>query len=154
MFAFISDILGGLEYVYDLRNTYNIASANMSIASINFTSIWWREAFTSSVVKIIEDLNDANSADFMDFFAPGSDIYSSMPNEDYNAMSGTSMASPHVAGAWAVIRQAFPNATVDEIKNALADSGTLIYDTRDGVGGPVKPRIDISAAINTLSQAE
>ena len=51
--------------------------------------------------------------------APGTSIRSSIPNNNYGSMTGTSMAAPNVAGLVALLRQKNPNATVEEIKNAI-----------------------------------
>ncbi|MCI0330047.1 MAG: S8 family serine peptidase [candidate division Zixibacteria bacterium] len=70
--------------------------------------------------------------------APGSFIYSSIPGNLFSVFTGTSMASPHVAGAVALLRQHNPNATVDAIKSALALSATDVEapgpDTISGFG--------------------
>src|SRR5690606_18069149 len=50
----------------------------------------------------------SNGATTLDLLAPGGYIRSSVPNGSYAWMGGTSMAAPHVAGAWAVLRQARP----------------------------------------------
>ncbi len=51
--------------------------------------------------------------------APGVDVYSSYPGNNYVRFNGTSMAGPHVAGIVALMRQANPNAEVREIKSIL-----------------------------------
>jgi len=48
--------------------------------------------------------------------APGVDIYSAVPGNTYENMSGTSMATPHVAGVAALVKAAIPSATGAQIK--------------------------------------
>lgn len=55
----------------------------------------------------------------VDLAAPGVSILSTYPNNRYVALSGTSMATPHVAGVAALAWSVAPNASVAEIKNAL-----------------------------------
>jgi len=88
-----------------------------------------------------------NSAD-LDLLAPGSPITSSVPGGGFDTLEGTSMAAPHVAGAWAVYRQAHPTATVDETLAAFVDTGVAIADWR---GGPTKPRIRVGSAVGIES---
>jgi hypothetical protein len=59
------------------------------------------------------------------------------------------MASPHVAGAWAILKQAKPSATVNEVLQAFTDTGVLITDTRAG-GVTTKPRIQVDLALLAL----
>lgn len=56
--------------------------------------------------------------------APGVNILSCYPHNEYRLMSGTSMAAPFVAGAVAILRQYNPDATTDEIKQALLESAS------------------------------
>ncbi|MDH3652351.1 MAG: S8 family serine peptidase, partial [Saprospiraceae bacterium] len=58
----------------------------------------------------------------VDLFAPGHEIYSTAPDGNYQAASGTSMASPVVAGVAAIIRAHFPNLKAKEVKSILTES--------------------------------
>jgi serine protease len=58
------------------------------------------------------------------------------------------MAAPHVAGAFAVLRQAKPSASVTEILSAFQSTGVPITDSRNNV---IKPRIDVKAAFEALA---
>jgi subtilisin family serine protease len=91
----------------------------------------------------------SNVAPFLSLFAPGDEIISAYPGGQFAVASGTSMASPHVAGAWAILKQAKPGATVDEVLQALTDTGVLITDTRAG-GVTTKPRIQVDLALLAL----
>jgi subtilisin family serine protease len=71
----------------------------------------------------------SNSSAVVDFFAPGVDITSSVPGGGFTSFDGTSMATPHVAGAWAIAKQVDPNATVTEVENALDGTGKPVTDT-------------------------
>jgi subtilisin family serine protease len=57
-----------------------------------------------------------------DLVAPGANIISAMPGGSYQAMDGTSMATPHVAGLAALLFEAVPKATVTEVERAIFDS--------------------------------
>ena len=87
----------------------------------------------------------SNSASFLSLLAPGTSIYSSVPGGGYAYMNGTSMAAPHVAGAWALLKQKTPSASVDSVLSALKQTGTPVKDTRVA-GGVTKPRINIADA--------
>jgi len=59
----------------------------------------------------------------VDMGAPGSAILSTIPGGDFASYSGTSMATPHVAGAAALVLSINPNLTAIELKQLLMDSG-------------------------------
>ena len=60
----------------------------------------------------------------VDLFAPGMGIYSTMPNDEYAQLQGTSMAAPVVAGVAAVIRSVYPKLTAEQVKEAIMKSVT------------------------------
>jgi subtilisin family serine protease len=62
----------------------------------------------------------------VDVFAPGSDIYSTIPNNNYQSFDGTSMASPAVAGIAALLRSQYPGLTASQVKHIIMDSGLLL----------------------------
>lgn len=173
--AYDSDIISGLEHVYNLRSTYNVASVNLSLGGGAYTSTEQCDADNAATKAAIDSLRAAgiatviasgneyytnkmsspgcissaisvgattksdaiasysNSAPFLKLLAPGSSIYSSITGGRYEYLSGTSMATPHVAGAWAVLKSVKPDATVDDIYNALDGAGKKILDSRNGV---------------------
>ncbi len=73
-----------------------------------------------------------------DISAPGGQIDSSVNQNSYDKMSGTSMATPHVAGGIAIAKQyvesKFPNVTGEEkhrlVKNLLMSTATPFFDTK------------------------
>lgn len=98
----------------------------------------------------------------VDVFAPGGQIYSTVPNNDYEYNSGTSMAAPAVSGVAALIRSHYPKLTASQVKRIIMDSG-LAPKAKVILGGDntkTAPLADISTsgkmvnAYNALIMAE
>ena len=91
-----------------------------------------------------------------DVTAPGVDILSSLPGNTWSAhdWSGTSMATPHVAGAAAILKERHPTWTVAQIKSALTTTGDPVRAAGGakeiGVNREGGGRIDIPRADNPL----
>ncbi|MCL4252002.1 MAG: S8 family serine peptidase, partial [Anaerolineae bacterium] len=187
--AFDTEIMLGLEWVYNQRSTYPIASTNMSLgtadhiptdcssmhpalaalitqlqaaniatvaASGNYggnTGVAFPACIAPMVNVAATDKSDV-VASFsqlganLDFGAPGLNITSSVPGGGFGIKNGTSMAAPHVAAAWAILRQAQPSATVQQIYDALANTSVVL--TRSSDGGTVR-RINIGSAASALA---
>lgn len=185
--TYSSDYIAGLNRVYDLRNTYNIAAANMSLGGGKWTSQATCNADNASIQTAINTLRGAtigvavssgnsgysngmgrpacvsaatsvgsvsstdsvagssNAASFLDLLAPGVSIYSVNSNGGFTNKSGTSMAAPHVAAAFAILKQADSGATVTEMENALKGNGFMVYDPKIGLNFP---RIRLSMALD------
>ena len=152
--SYTSDQIHGLERVYALRSSFNIAAANMSLGGGQYSSncdgdptktiidnlratgiatviasgnskyrtAMGAPACISSAISVgatcdsaiasvgctaVDDVPSySNIAPFISLLAPGSLISSSVPGTNaFASWHGTSMATPHVAGAWAVMKQ-------------------------------------------------
>ncbi len=101
----------------------------------------------------------SNMHPVVDLLAAGRNMDSSVPDDAYDSKSGTSMATPQVTGAFAVIKAMRPAWTVDEIQNHLAVTGVPVTDTRppspaDAMSGITRPRIQLDLAVASLLTAD
>jgi subtilisin family serine protease len=84
-----------------------------------------------------------------DISAPGEDVYSADKNGRYSTKSGTSMASPHVTGAVALLKQARPNLSAQQLQEVLMkssqDLGLPGMDPNFGQG-----RMDVLQSLKTI----
>ncbi len=128
-----------------------VAAAGNSGSTTSLTS----PACISSVVSVGATTDaDAvasysNVAPFLSLLAPGTSIRSSVPSDGYQTMSGTSMAAPHAAGAWAVLKQVRPEASVDELLAVLDSTGLPV--SADGSPELTFSRIQLGLAVETLA---
>ncbi len=86
----------------------------------------------------------SNSSNYLSLLAPGVGIRSSVPGGGFGFMSGTSMAAPHVAGAFALMKQAHPNAGVSAIVTRMRQTGKPVSDPKSGF---TTPRLNVDRAI-------
>ena len=129
---------GGSDGISDNNDIYanypsNYANSNV-IAVASITSTGALSSFSNY------------GAVSVDLGAPGSSILSTLPGNQYGTYSGTSMATPHVTGALALMAAAAPQATAQQLKDALLQS-TVATSSLSGKtlsGG----RLDVVAAIN------
>jgi subtilisin len=182
--SYPSDQLAGLNRVFELRETHNIAAVNISIGGGAFTAHCDSDPLKSAIdnllgvdiATVISSGNDgwsnavaspgcistaitvgatddadnvwssSNAAPMVDLLAPGVGIRSSVPGGAFGFMNGTSMASPHVAGAIAVMKARSPLLTPTWAEFWLKTTGKPVNDA--GVpGGLVKPRVQVLKAI-------
>jgi subtilisin family serine protease len=89
-----------------------------------------------------------NSGSALDIIAPGAPITSDYLNGGLAMFYGTSQASPTAAGVAALMLQAAPNLTPNQIEATLKSTGTLITDTRNGLQFPL---INALAAVQAFT---
>lgn len=97
----------------------------------NFKSTTDEKPFVNNMIVVGSNTNDANALKssfsnynkkMVDVFAPGSEIYSTVPDGKYEYLQGTSMASPVVAGASAVLLAYMPNLKPEQIIESLVNT--------------------------------
>ena len=87
------------------------------------------------------------SWDRVQIFAPGANITSTIPDNQYAANDGTSMAAPFVSGAAALLWSQYPAATLPQIKQALLSSSTFSRDYVNATQG----RLNVNQALIELA---
>ncbi len=138
--------------------TYVVAAGNDSENAANSTPAAYDEVITVSALADFNgqpgggapstcrsDVDDtfANFSNYgadVDLIAPGVCINSTWMLGGYNTISGTSMASPHVAGGAALYAATHPTATPAAVKSALQSAGTLDWNNTDD-GDSTKERL-------------
>ncbi len=115
--------------------------------------------YEACIAVISTDSDDSRSSfsdygDLKDIAAPGGSIYSTYYNGGYHTLSGTSMASPVVAGVAALVLSVNPDLSVDEVKNILYTTARDLGDPGkdDDYGwGIVNAEAAVNAALATLN---
>ncbi|SDK78614.1 Subtilase family protein [Salinimicrobium catena] len=89
-----------------------IANNVLTVGALNYT-------YGSNMIASFSNYGASN----VDVFAPGTQIWSTTPNNEYEFMQGTSMAAPAVTGVAAVIRSLYPKLSARQVKKVIMDGG-------------------------------
>ncbi len=120
---------------------YAVAAANFSDDACLYSPASTPLAITVGATTIADArASFSNYGTCLDVFAPGENITSDWNTSDtaINTISGTSMASPHVAGVAALYLGKHPSATTTEVRDAIVDNATNNVVTNPGAGSPNK----------------
>ena len=133
-----------------------IAAAGNSSLNIDLTASYPASYTNANLISVAAIASDGTLASYsnygpgsVDLGAPGSAIISTVPGAaGYANLSGTSMATPLVTGAAALLKSVYANATAAQIKQAILESTTTTPSLagKTVTGG----RLDIPAALTRL----
>ncbi|HEX2175134.1 MAG TPA: S8 family serine peptidase [Nocardioidaceae bacterium] len=142
--------------------TYVVAAGNDSADAANSTPAAYDEVITVSALADFNgqpgggaastcrsDVDDtfANFSNYgadVDLIAPGTCIHSTWMNGGYDTISGTSMASPHVAGGAALYLANNPGATPAQVQSALESAGSSDWNATDDPDSTKEPLLDVT----------
>ncbi|WFB84054.1 MULTISPECIES: S8 family peptidase [Streptomyces] len=119
--------------------TYAVAAGNSAANASSYSPARVTEALTvGATTNTDARASYSNYGAVLDLFAPGSSITAGWNTGDTatNTISGTSMATPHVAGAAAVYLAGHSSATPAQVSTALVDGATADKVTGPGTGSP------------------
>ncbi|MUP45106.1 peptidase S8 [Gramella sp. BOM4] len=94
------------------ENSSEIADNFLTVGALNYE-------YGSGLIADFSNYGKAN----VDVFAPGTKIWSTTPNNEYEFLQGTSMAAPAVSGVAALIRGYYPQLSAAQVKQIIMDSG-------------------------------
>ena len=121
------------------RITYAVAAGNSNANACNFSPARTPAAITVGATTSTDVRSSfSNFGSCVDLFAPGSSITSAWigSNTATRTISGTSMASPHVAGAAALRLGASPSSTAQQVRDFLVSNATTNVISNVGSGSP------------------
>ena len=143
--------------------TYAVAAGNESVNAAGKVPASYDEVITVSALADFNgvpgggaaatcraDVDDtfASFSNFgadVDIIAPGVCILSTWKGSAYNTISGTSMATPHVAGAAALYKSANPGASPAQVKSAVQAAGNLNWNNIDDPDGIKETLLNVDA---------
>ena len=141
-----------LKPIIDALRTLDVATVIAAGNDGSSTSVSSPGCISTAVTVGATTKTDAfagftNSNPIVDLVAPGVSINSSIPGGATAFFNGTSMAAPHVAGAFALGRQQHPGETIDELQARLVSHGPLLTDARNGLSFH---RLDVLSAFRPI----
>lgn len=142
-----------VKYAYDRDVLLVAASGNDNTERPGYPAAYPEVMAVGATNPDMTRAEYSNFGDYIDVAAPGTNIASTYPGNQYAALSGTSMASPHVAAMAGLIRSLNPNLTNNEVKDIMirqaVDLGQKGKDKYYGSG-----RIDVLKSLQAAGGSE
>lgn len=132
-------VIDAIEYAAE-NDVLIVNAAGNEGADLDETNVYPNDQFVEAPAEVADNfltvgaLNYVYGSDMLasfsnygetnvDVYAPGVQIWSTTPNNEYEFLQGTSMAAPAVAGIAAMIRSFYPKLTASQVKHIIMDSG-------------------------------
>jgi len=134
-------------YAHGLDVPMIAASGNWSLLAVSFPARWPETIAVGAIDSDGDRWGNSNQGPNLDVMAPGVGVWSLNNTTQYQSLTGTSMATPHVAGIVTLMRSIDPGLTPDELGQILRDTAVDMqvpgFDDATGYG-----RVDALAALN------
>ena len=132
------------------------AAGNESASSASYPA-FYTKTYTNVISVASTESNDSlswfsNYGDGVDVAAPGGQILSTAPSDQYATFSGTSMATPHVAGLAAFLWAAAPSKTLAQIRAAIVDRADYLSQLQGKVAA--NGRINMKKSFDFIGGVE
>lgn len=147
-----------LEKIFEEDSILHVAAAGNQGRNVDLSPQFPAGFSGEHIVAVAATDHNDEPAEFtnrgryrVDVAAPGVEIFSTLPEGEYGVKSGTSMATPHVAGAAALVAAAHPEATPAELRHRLVHNS----ESKDGLGEVSNSggRINVGRSLESDTQA-
>jgi len=157
-----SAIESACDYAYNTKGVVIVAAAgNDGEYGMNYPAGFDTVIAVGAIDNTDHRCSFSNYGEGLELVAPGKRVLSTVIGNDYAYLSGTSMATPHVAGVAALAKSSNPSWTNvqirNELKNTAEDLGPAGWDDDFGYGlvdarlsGQVEPGVDIDVTIHQV----
>lgn len=157
-------VIDAIKYA-DEKDVLIVNAAGNESTDLDQTAVYPNDQFPDAPTEVADNVLTVGALNFeygsglvagfsnygktnVDVFAPGVKIYSTVPNNKYEFLQGTSMAAPAVTGVAAIIRSLYPKLSAEEVKQIIMESGitTIASVTVGEEGQSTKKFSDLSVS--------
>jgi subtilisin family serine protease len=139
-----------VQYAHAAGVVLIAASGNQGAGEVAYPARWPETIAAGAITNVGDRWSLSNGGPNLDVMAPGANVWSLKDAAEYQFLSGTSMATPHVSGVAMLLLARDPGLSPDAIKATLQETAADLdapgFDEQTGFG-----RIDAAAAVATLA---